>query len=90
MNPLFQASEICCKKPSSSIGDIMAVWRIGFDESGSFNHLNENDNSYVCAVVTRKKNTELNKIFANVYQKQRLGSIKNIAKYFELTFANIA
>lgn len=80
MNPLFQASEICCKKPSSSIGDIMAVWRIGFDESGSFNHLNENDNSYVCAVVTRKKNTELNKIFANVYQKQRLGSIKNIAK----------
>ena len=58
----------------------MATWRIGFDESGSFNHLNENDNSYVCAVVTQKKNAELNKIFANVYQKQRLGNSKNITK----------
>ena len=47
----------------------MAIWRIGFDETGSFNHLDPDDESFVCAVVTKKKNTELLENFVRVCKK---------------------
>lgn len=44
----------------------MSVWYIGIDETGSFNHLDLDDNSNVCAAITRKSPKELFSIFHNV------------------------
>ena len=51
------------------IGDEMAIWRIGFDETGSFDHLDQNDGSFVCAVVTKNRNSELLENFIRVCKK---------------------
>ena len=47
----------------------MTTWRIGFDETGSFDHLDQNDGSFVCAVVTKSKNSELLDNFVRVCKK---------------------
>lgn len=38
----------------------MAKWYVGIDESGNFNWYDENDKSFVCAIVTQKNVTECN------------------------------
>lgn len=46
----------------------MTTWRVGIDESGLFNALDPNDRSYVGAVVTQKKDPEIELSFGNVYK----------------------
>lgn len=50
----------------------MATWYIGIDESGSFNHLDAADKSFVCAVVTQKSHEEILNVFKNVCRKFKL------------------
>lgn len=47
----------------------MTQWYIGIDETGSFNHLDPNDNSNVSAAITKKSPKELFDIFKEVAQE---------------------
>ena len=53
----------------------MATWYIGIDESGSFNHLNAADKSFVCAVVTQMKHGDILKVFKRICRELKLCSV---------------
>ena len=50
----------------------MATWYIGIDESGSFNHLDATDKSFVCAVVTRMSHGGILNVFKDVCREFKL------------------
>lgn len=50
----------------------MAIWYIGIDESGSFNHLDAADKSFVCAVVTRMSHGRIVDVFREICREFKL------------------
>ena len=50
----------------------MATWYIGIDESGSFNHLDATDKSFVCAVVTQMSHGGILNVFKDVCREFKL------------------
>ncbi|SHM73294.1 hypothetical protein [Fibrobacter sp. UWB7] len=50
----------------------MATWYIGIDESGSFDHLNSDDKSFVCAVVTQMSHGDIMKVFKDICRGLKL------------------
>ena len=50
----------------------MATWYIGIDESGSFNHLNAADASFVCAAVTQMSHGDIMKVFKEICREFKL------------------
>ena len=54
----------------------MATWYIGIDETGSFNHLDLADKSFVCAVVTQMSHGKILDVFKNICSEFRLCRIE--------------
>ena len=50
----------------------MATWYIGIDETGSFDHLNAADKSFVCVVVTQMKHGDIMKVFKEICRELKL------------------
>lgn len=58
----------------------MAVWYIGIDESGCFNHLDPEDKSFVCAIATKESHGNIMKVFTGICNDLRLSIGKNASE----------
>ena len=55
----------------------MAVWHVGIDESGCFNHLDPEDKSFVCAVATKESHGNIMKVFSGICKELQLPIAQN-------------
>ena len=62
----------------------MATWYIGIDESGSFNHLDVADKSFVCAVVTQMSHGDIMKVFKEICHDFKLCQVKDTTPEHEI------
>lgn len=58
----------------------MAVWYVGVDESGCFNHLDPEDKSFVCAVATKESHGNIMKVFTGICKDLQLPIAKNASE----------
>lgn len=59
----------------------MANWYVGIDESGSFNWYDDNDKSFVCAVITQKNVTECNQFLEKCADFIDTNQYQNATRY---------
>ena len=62
----------------------MATWYIGIDESGSLNHLDVADKSFVCAVVTQMSHGDIMKVFKEICHDFKLCQVKDTTPEHEI------